>query len=265
MFSPIMLAAAALTLGPWGAAGCGPVGPNAGYVWRTRPDDPGRSYLYRGGVQIGGYDHDHQVFRSYDARTGTWGPRQPPPWQARASEAVRNFGVDTEKLSGGTDERFVLNGIAASREEVRKVLADRKLPDDAGRLRLTLIGEPALTGSVTNDLARSPALAEWKERLLVQTYPPDHWVVARGGFKTDGRPTIYVQAPDGAVLHRQDDYRDGAEGLASALRRADPHYDPATDPDLRQRRLLPNFSLPSIPAPAWLLAAGVLFLLLRRR
>jgi len=98
----------------------------------------------------------------------------------------------------------------------------------------------------------------------MQSYLPDHWAVARSGFKVDGQPTIYLQAPDGTVLHRQDDYHDGPEALAQALRRTDPHYDPRKDPDLRQR-LLPNFRLPSVPVPVWFLAAGVLYLLFRRR
>lgn len=258
--------ACSVALGPWGAAGCGPVGPDAAYEWRTRPDDAMRSYLYRRGVQVGGYDHERGVYRSYDVGSDTWGPPQPPPWKAQPerAEEIHNFGVDTEKLNGGGDERYRLNGVPASREQVRKALADPRVPNDADRLRLTVIGDHTATGTVTADVAQAPALAEWKDRLLVQAYPPEHWVVAGSGFKTDGQPTIYLQAPDGAVLHRQDDYRDGAEALAQALRRADPHYDPRKDPDLRQR-LLPGFRLPALPPAAWFLAAGALYLLWRRR
>jgi len=35
------------------------------------------------------------------------------------------------------------------------------------------------------------------------------------------------------VLHVQRDYSDGAEGLAKAIRKADPNYDPKKDRDLR--------------------------------
>jgi hypothetical protein len=257
------LLAAALVMNQCANGVCRPGGPapEVGYEWRTRPDDPGRSYLYRNGVQVGGYDHGSDVYRAYDAATDAWGAPQAPPWQAE----VRNFGVEVEKLNREGTERFRLNGAPASREEVRRVLADQRVPDDAGRLRLTVIGEPAATGRVTDDFARAAALAEWKERVLLQAYLPDHWAVARGGFRTDGRPTIYVQAPDGTVLHRQDDYRDGADGLAQALRKADPLYNPRKDPDLRQRWQRPAINLAALPVPVWLMLVGVAFLVLRRR
>jgi hypothetical protein len=59
----------------------------------------------------------------------------------------------------------------------------------------------------------------------VQDYAPGNWAV-KDGFFTEGKPTIYLQAPNGKVLHRQDDYSDGAAGLATALRKADPNYSP---------------------------------------
>src|SRR4029079_2216874 len=126
---------------------------------------------------------------------------------------------------------------------------------------LTVIGDPASTAAVTKDLASAPALAPWKDRLVVQSYTPSHWAVAKAGFYTAGTPTVYVQAPSGKVLHRQDDYADGAEGLAQALRRADPNYDPAKDPDLRKAA---RFDLSRIPLPVWFLAALAAVFLLRR-
>jgi hypothetical protein len=67
------------------------------------------------------------------------------------------------------------------------------------------------------------------------------------GFRTDGRPTIYVQDAAGRVLHRQDDY-DGAEQLAGALRRPGP-YDPATDPDRRKKPEPKPDAKPAEPLP----------------
>ena len=78
------------------------------------------------------------------------------------------------------------------------------------------------------------------------------------GFVTTGKPTIYVQAPDGKVLHRQDDYQGGAPELAEAIRRIDPNYDPKKDFDLRKLLRIPN-PLSKVPVAAWLLAAGLLY------
>jgi hypothetical protein len=272
-----LLLSGALALGGWGA-GCEPVG-SAAVVeeWLRLPSEPRYSYLFRNGVQVAAYDHERRIFRTYDAATDTWGPPSPPPWEAEPipaprpasiehapAKTVTNFGVDLDKLNGHREERYQINGKAASRSQARQALQDATIPDDAGRLRLTVIGEPASTQRVVGDLASAPALASWKERVVVQSYPANHWAVAQAGFYTAGKPTIYVQTPAGKVLHRQDDYSDGADGLATALRRADPNYDARKDPDLRQSPV-PHLDLAKIPTSAWLLGAAALFLLISRK
>jgi hypothetical protein len=250
-------------------AGCGPGGCSApprepALEWRRHPADPGRSYLFRDGIQIAGYDHDSQEYRTYDAATQSWGPPTRPPWRrepealASPREAIPNFGVDLDRLHAG-EERYHLNGVPVSREKAAQTMAGNTIPDDAARLRLTVIGDDG--GRVAQDLDNAPALAPWKDRLVVQTYPPNHWAVAKAGFFTQGKPTIYLQTPAGKVLHRQDDYADGADGLANALRRADPDYDPSKDADLRRS---PRFNLSRIPAPMWIAVAIGAVLLFRR-
>lgn len=98
-------------------------------------------------------------------------------------------------------------------------------------------------------------LAPWKERIKVQDYPPDHWAVRDAGFVTSGNPTIYCQAADGTVLHRQDEYR-GPDALAEVLRKADPTYRPEKDPDL-------NKSLSNLPPWPCVCCGILLFLLLK--
>lgn len=275
MFTTLICASLLLSA-DWGAGACGPVG-SPREEWRRYASDPGRSYLFRDGVQAAGYDHETRIYRIYDARTGIWGPAQAPPWEARSVApaplaphdaplaAAANFGVDVDKLNDSGADSYRINGKPASRADVQAALADQRLPDDAGRLRLTVIGPEAARKQVTEDVQQSPHLAEWRERLAVQAYPPDHWAVAKTGFVTDGRPTIYLQTPDGHVIHRQDDYADGAEGLARALRRADPHYDPKKDPDLRRWLGRFQFDWSKVPIPVWILAAGAGYVLLRRR
>jgi hypothetical protein len=263
MLSSLVLAGALVP------AGCGPAGCSApprepALEWRRHPVDPGRSYLFRDGIQVAGYDHESEEYRTYDAATRSWGPPTRPPWirepevAAAPRQGTPNFGVDLDRLHAG-EERYHLNGVPVSREQAAQVMTGNTIPDDAARLRLTVIGDDG--GRVAQDLGNAPALAPWKDRLVVQTYPPNHWAVAKTGFFTQGRPTIYVQTPTGKVLHRQDDYADGADGLARALRRADPNYDPKKDPDLRRSV---GLDLSRVPTPVWIGAAGLLLLFRRR-
>jgi len=182
-------------------------------------------------------------------------------------DGVQNFGIDRSGLNGSA-ERITLDGREITRSEAAQILQAGSLHDDSGKLRLTVIGTEADRRRVLDDL--KSRLADIASQCLVQDYSPDHWAVARAGFYTAGKPTIYVQAPDGKVLHRQDDYTDGAEGLRLAfeqLRKPDPDYRPDKDPDLRRpvrgllSRVFEILMYPFRVILSWLLAAGVAFIL----
>ena len=83
--------------------------------------------------------------------------------------------------------------------------------------------------------------------------------MAKPGFVTSGQPTIYCQAPDGKVLHRQDDYG-GPEQLAEAARKAKPNYRPENDPNVNR----PLDAAKQVPGIVWVIAA-VLALLVATR
>ena len=182
-------------------------------------------------------------------------------------DGVQNFGIDRFGLNGSA-ERITLDGREITHSEASQILQAGSLADDSGKLRLTVIGAEADRRRVLDDL-KGP-LADIAAQCLVQDYPPDHWAVARTGFYTAGKPTIYVQTPDGTVLHRQDDYMDGAEGLRLAfeqLRKPDPDYRPDKDPDLRRpvrgllSRVFEFLMHPFRTILSWLLAAGLVFIL----
>jgi hypothetical protein len=187
-------------------------------------------------------------------------PVSPPPAAApeSAKPRVENFGVDVSKLGKGP--RYIHNGREVTRGQALEAI-EGKLPDDAQLPRLTVIGPEAERKAVLADIASHAALAPYKGRFVVQGYDPSHWAVQ--GFVTGGKPTIYVQRPDGKVLHRQDDYR-GPEALAAALRKVDPSYDPAKDPDATRPKGLP-FDAKDVPLWAWLAGAGAVLLILSRK
>lgn len=187
-------------------------------------------------------------------------PGKPAP--AAPVEDKPIFGVDAAKLKD-RPARILRGGKEITREQAFQLLGDKEVPDDRSLLRVTVIGPDAERGQVVADLAGHPALASYKGRLLVQDYAPDHWSVARAGFKTDGHPTVYVQAPDGTVLHRQDTYQGPAQ-LAEAIRKADPSYDPSKDPDATKPAIgLPDLS--KIPTWVWVAGAVGLYMFLQKK
>lgn len=138
-----------------------------------------------------------------------------------------NFGISADKVS--SESGYCLNGKKVSRGDA--FAAFGKLTDDSAKQRLTIVGDESLRKKVKDDLATHPALAEWRDKLLVQDYAPDHWAVTGVGFA----PGITLQSPAGSdgkapVLFRMTSYA-GPDVLAGALRKADPNYKPERDPD----------------------------------
>ena len=250
-------------------------------AWQTDPRWPGWKQLYRDGKCIGSLHPARGVWCDYEG--GKWSaekklrgcscqPDCPCDPQCGCVEGkpcpaacctVQNYGVDTSKLGG--KEAYKINGRPVTKAQAEQAIQGGQVPDDAHKLRLTVIGGETERKQVLADLTGSPVLATWKDKLLVQAYPPDHWAVAQSGFVTGGKPTVYLQSPDGKVLHRQDDYQDGADGLAKALRKADPDYRPDKDQDKRKDPALPG--LPELPpwAPIAGVSGLVLLLLLGKR
>jgi hypothetical protein len=156
-----------------------------------------------------------------------------------APDKVENFGTVPDKIP--TEEGYWINGRRVTALEGKAAVEKgASLIDDSKKQRLTVVGTEVECKAVLADLAVHPVLAAWKDKLLVQSYRPDDWAIQGVGFPIDGKPTIVIQGPPdeqgrGAVLSHQRSYDQGAEGLARALRQADPSYDPAKDPDLSKQ------------------------------
>lgn len=139
------------------------------------------------------------------------------------NDEVLNFGIDPSFLNR-------TEPLNTNPEEVRKI--EQRLIDDSKKLRFTVIGKPEDRKRVIEDFNK----LNYKDEFLVKEYSPEDWEVSRFGFVTTGSPTIYIQQPDGKVLHRQDDYKglDDLKVVFSKIRVKDPNYDPSKDPDLRK-------------------------------
>jgi hypothetical protein len=240
------------------------------YEWRTFADDDSQVALYRGGVQVGGYSFVTGAYRPYDAARRSWGegcappcepPSPPSKYVQRVGDGVENFGVRQDRIP--SRDGYSCNGRPVTQAEAEHALkCGDGFSDDSARWRLTVVGATkAKRDLVLGDLQTSAALASWRDRLCVQSYAPDVWAVTGVNLPRDGDPTIVLQgAPDaagkGVVLHCQHDYDDGADGLARALRAADPNFNPKAAPDLRTRQPEPAAPAPT-PAPLPPQASGV--------
>jgi hypothetical protein len=244
--------------------------------WKQRDDAPGEAYLFIDGVQAGGYHRQRDEWRDYDA--GIWSaPRSlgscwPRDFSFRGVEQatpaghIRNFGLELQKIQENRDDGYTLGSRPVTAAEAVRCLGGEAFHDDSQLLRLTIIGTPAQRQKVIEDLDRHEALQPWKDRTMVCALAPDSPRIRDAGFASAGVPTIYIQTPEGRVLHRQDEYR-GAVPLAEVLqiaerRRKDPNYDPGKDPDLNRLRA-DSF----IHFKTWhlYLGAGILLALLFRR
>lgn len=236
------------------------------FAWDKR--DPTQWILKnKAGLQIGNYWLEPHVYAGqfrFLVHGGWTAPVDPPiPVEPEKIRAVCDnpdeSGVETDKIDASGKPAYWLGAKIVSRPEVMDAITRGQIPDDSGLLRLTIIGPESERRRVTDDLASAPALAEWKGKIIAKSYPADHWAVAELGYELRGPVAIYLQRPDGAVLHEQQDYTDGAEGLAGALRKRDPNYQPAKNKDARK----PDPSAPgSIPPWAIPAGAGLLALLL---
>lgn len=222
------------------------------YEWRTHANDPGRRYLYANGHQVGGWDRAQRYYRPFDGRN--WGERaespvKPPSCQCGdtcdctgetcacvVETPALNFGVEAERIFPG---HHSINGRECSKDALLRTIREASVPDDAARLRATVIGSQADCDRVLSEIP-----ADLLAQVSWQSYRPGEWPVATG-HRQDGKPTLYLQAPDGSVLSRTDADPGAAAlavGLKLGIRRADPSYDPSKDPDLTK-------PLPVVPMP----------------
>lgn len=193
------------------------------------------------GKQVGNFDLSNMTFRPCDSKK--WGDpiklleiEDPQDW--------REHGVDKSKL------------------KIRNpVTSDIEIPDDSKKLRVTVIGGVATRAKAVEDITDA------KLDVVLWQCSKDHWSLAdtetgKPAFKNDGSPTIYVQAPDGKVLHRQDDDK----GVVGAIRKASKDYKFENDPDLRKEVVpLSPLAAPIGVLPMLLMLAGAAFVFFRHQ
>ncbi len=214
----------------WGARSCGPVGPaepvqGGGYQWVPFAGDPDQFDLFHNGRHVGSYHRDGRFLWYHGA--GQWSPGQcPVALPAEAQAAVgQNFGVDLPRIDRKAPLTYRGNPVSQAR--ALELIGGGEIPDNTGKRRLTVIGPDADRAPVLAAL-RGP-LAPLVAEYVVSDYPPEHWAVAKAGFVRDGKPTIYLQEPDGRTVFRLNDATGFREAL-EAVRKPGP-YDPSRDPD----------------------------------
>ncbi len=265
----LFVVAASCTLAQWGGRSCAVAQvaysqPIQVLQWRTSPEIPDEAQLYRGSVQIGSWCFSQGYYQPIIGNA--WGAKQdnppiaPPPAvighqplvpndpAEPAEKEDPNFGVEWDKIA---DHQASFQGRRITCEKAIELIG-KQIPDDSKKFRLTIIGtEPEQKEALVQFASLE---SEFKDRFNTWAVSADHWSLKDGltgqaVFKTQGNPVLYVQAPDGKVLHRQDDPKD----LSTAIRKAVKAYDAAKDPDLRK----PSLALPSSVNPQWLMLGGL--------
>ncbi len=283
-FQPFWQQGAYLQCGPNGCSVVTGKWASPTYQWVPVADHP-QVALYKDNVQQGNYDYEAKIYRPFQA-PNTWGePTEPPiappaaaqketpepeakqkvtgplPGSTINDDGVQNFGIMPDPTqSQDAPPRYQVNGKQATRDQVLQAF-EGQATDQSTKLRLTVIGPRQARQVVLGDLKRTPDLQSVVRDFLLKDYDPNDWEVARSGFYTKGAPTIYVQAPSGKVLHRQDSYT-GAEDLAGVLRKANDQYKAEADPNLSKAAA---FGLFGIPLEAWVVIAVVLFFVVPRK
>lgn len=215
---------------------CFDFAPDKNLNWRPT-DTPEQVALYQGDTQIGIFKVPEREYLNLN-KNGDFEPSQLPfPIPEKYLELfpikkILNYGIDLSEMKG-RPESYYHNGRAITKESALHLMGATGIPDDSALLRLTVIGGDSIRKQIKDDLFNDPNLKEFRQIVLLQDYPVSHWAVTGVGFDTTGEVAIYVQSPDGTVIHKQTDYRDGPAGLAAALRKADPNYRRGGDPDLR--------------------------------
>jgi len=136
-------------------------------------------------------------------------------------------GVDLDRIGKGAE--YVICDDKSCRPISRRAAIEaieNGVPDDSGKLRLTIIGTPEDRKRVEAELAQVEN-ADIKAAVNVWSVEPNHWSVADVGFKTDGKPTIYLQRPDGKVLGRDDSFE--GKPTIEAIRKRVNAYDASKD------------------------------------
>jgi hypothetical protein len=219
--------------------------------WAPSERHPTWLYYREAGKLLAGYEPETGHYMRHIGN-GHWQDAEAPH-----DKPLPNFGLDSTRLNKGPS--YSVNGRTATKEEAVRAL-EGQLADDRTKYRLTVIGDDAVRKQVVSDLETSQGLSAFRDRHLVQSYAPDNWAAQK--FQAAGNPTVILQAPDGAVVHRQEDYRDGAAGLAKALTSA---YDPKKDPD-RRKNPLANLDPKTLAAGGGVLALiAAAFLLITGR
>ena len=288
----LLLATACCTPGVsragWGG-GCGPVGPvvarPAAPEWHWRPVGNGWLFLDHFGEPVACYHPRENEYRERDG--AGWSDPKPAPWLANgcrcgcpacgescrcrhgdcgpdcscgtfesaAVDLLKNPGVMADQLHAGK-ESYKINGREVPKRHAMQAIAAGGLTDDSAKPHLTLIGTDAETAAAVAKLD-----ADARAACLVQCYPPDHWAV-QPGFQTGGHPEVYLQDHSGKVLWHAKNLND-IDGLAGAIRKADPRYNPGADPGPGKGGGF-KIDLSGVPLQTWLLAAAagaVVFLL----
>lgn len=212
--------------------------------WGGVPNSRTWKGYVKGGRQLGAWNTDSQEVWVIDPITGEWQKVSDVAWSARDAEHLMEIaskpGLDWQKVQKEIPGYKIGSRSVTESDAMTALKPNPALPNDAALPSLTVIGEEGDCKPVSDAIKGVPALQALRNAFLFQCYRPADAMVAKYGFVTDGKPSIYFQDAAGRVLWRADSYP-GADTLAEAIavaleqcpppRKPQPDYQPIKDPD----------------------------------
>jgi hypothetical protein len=250
-------------------------------VWTCDKRNPGQAFLSKDGVDLGGYDFGGKIWRDWSANK--WGPatrtppHAPPDWADMVEGRLEILDHGCRPAPQVDVPRYLIDGKEITRAEAFEAIGQQcpncpqpkpgpkpgpkqpspgpspVIPDDGGKLHLTVVGDTA--GTVAKDWASAPELQPWTSKVLFQNYAAGDPALTAAGLPSTGFHVL-IQLPKsgqfpGKIVANYTTYA-GPAALAAVLAKLDPNAPPAPPaPVTPPPEPVPAPSVsPPAPAPA---------------
>lgn len=233
-------------LGQCGPGGCPAVRPAAVYrasvpTTHVMADESGQRWSHADPTWLATWvaRRNAEIRKRAEAATAKARDDEPTPTKPKSVAAWATNGVNLDRFPAlGPGQAWYGGNVPETRGAIGAT--EQAGPD----VFLTVIGADADRKPVVESLQKDPEMsalaAAMGERLAVHDYAPDEPMVADVGLPDGGRPDVVIQDATGKVRYRARS-DPGPSAIAAEIRKADPKYNPANDPNGSEFQFFKDF------------------------